>query len=136
MGLFGRKPEDCAVCGREMKHKNKPKREWNVRGRLCGDCYMDKSNEFYEAKTRQPCMVCGTTKKISELWEPRWQWDMDGLLCKECFDKKEDGFVKRKNFCVVCSAKMGLVRYNPKPKWGIEGQMCRRCWDAKKAEFG
>ncbi len=136
MGLFGKKVEYCAVCSKELTHKHKPKREWNINGRLCGDCHMDKSNEFYEAKVRQPCIVCGTTKKISDMWEPRWQWDMDGLLCKECFDKKESGFNEKRNFCTICSGKMGLIRYNPKPKWKIEGQLCRRCWDEQKAKYG
>ncbi|MGD2107538.1 MAG: hypothetical protein PVH93_08020 [Nitrosopumilaceae archaeon] len=97
---------------------------------------MDKTKEFYEATIRQPCIKCGTTRKISDLWEPRWQWDMDGLLCKECFDKQEEEHGKKKNYCSLCGGKMGLIRYNPKPKWNIEGQLCRECWDGKKAELG
>ena len=81
-------------------------------------------------------VLCGTTKKITDLWEPRWQWDMDGLLCKECFDKKEESHGKRKEFCSICGTKMKLIRYNPKGKWKIDGQLCRNCWDEKKAEFG
>ena len=135
-GLFGGGPEYCAVCKRELGHKHKPKREWNIRGKLCGDCHVDKTKEFYEATVRQPCKVCGTTRKISDMWEPRWQWDMDGLLCKECFDKKESEFDQKRNYCSLCGAKMGLIRYNPKPKWKSSGQMCRACWDDKKAEMG
>lgn len=136
MGLFGRKTERCAVCDRELTHKHKPKREWNIKGRLCGECHVDKSKEFFEARTRQPCKTCGTTKKISDLWEPRWQWDMDGLLCKDCFDKRESDFYEKKNFCVICNGKIGFIRYNPKPKWKIEGQLCRTCWDEQKARHG
>jgi len=136
MGLFGKSIEYCAVCNRQLAHKNKPKREWNIRGKLCGDCYVNKSNEFYEAKTRQPCKICGTARKTSDLWEPRWQWDMDGLLGKECFDKKEASFHEKRNFCTICSGKMGLIRYNPKPKWKIDGQLCRKCWDEQKARHG
>jgi ribosomal protein S14 len=80
--------------------------------------------------------MCGTTGKISDLWEPRWQWDMDGLLCKDCFDKKEEDHTKKKNYCALCGTKMGLFRLNPKPKWKVDGQLCRKCWDVKKAEFG
>ena len=58
-------------------------------------------------------MECGTTRKITDLWEPRWQWDMEGLLCKECFDKKEEDHGKKKNFCAICGGKIGLLRYNP-----------------------
>jgi len=61
---------------------------------------------------------------------------MEGLMCKECFDKKEEGFGKKKNFCALCSGKIGLIRYNAKGHWKIEGQLCRKCWDSKKAEFG
>ncbi len=136
MGLFGGKPVSCTACGKELKHKSKPKREWNIKGPLCGDCYMDKAEEFYEGKVRQPCKSCGTVRKITDLWEPRWQWDMDGLLCKECFDKKETGHNTKRNYCSLCNAKMGFIRYNPKPKWKIDGQMCRTCWDEHKARMG
>lgn len=136
MRLFGNKKEYCAICNKELVHKHKPKREWNIRGKLCGDCHVDKSNEFYEAKVRQPCTECGITGKISDMWEPRWQWDMDGLLCKGCFDKKEKDYGDKKNFCALCSGKMGLIRYNPKPKWKITGQLCRACWDDQKARHG
>lgn len=136
MGLFDRKPTYCAICNKELKHKHKPKREWGIKGSLCGNCHVDKAQEFYEAKVRQPCIECGTKKKISDLWEPRWQWDMDGLLCKECFDKKEEGFESKKNYCAMCGTKMRFIRYNPKPKWKMTGQLCRKCWDEKKAYLG
>jgi len=136
MGLFSRKPSYCAVCNKKLTHKHKPKREWNIKGRLCGDCHFDKAKEYFEGKIIQSCVKCGTTKKITNLWEPRWQWDMEGLLCKECFDKKEEDFAKKKNFCAMCGGKMGLIRYNPKENWKIKGQLCRNCWDEKKVEFG
>jgi hypothetical protein len=136
MGLFSKKLTYCAICNKELTHKHKPKREWNVKGDLCGNCHFDKSKEYYEGKTRQPCVICGTIKIISELWEPRWQWDMEGLLCKGCFDIKEEEFGARKNFCALCGIKMGFIRHNPKSKWKIEGQLCRKCWDQKKEEIG
>ena len=136
MGLFSRKPVFCAVCNKELKHKHKPKKEWNINGRLCGDCHVDKMQEFYEAKVRQPCVNCGIRKKISDLWEPRWQWDMEGLLCKECFDKKEEEFVRGKSFCSLCGTKLGFVRYNTKSRWKVEGQLCKNCWNSEKAKHG
>ncbi|MBM2818562.1 MAG: hypothetical protein HW410_244 [Nitrosarchaeum sp.] len=136
MGLFSKKPTYCIICNKELTHKHKPKKEWNIKGTLCGDCHFDKSKEYYEGKIKQPCVICKTSKIISELWEPRWQWDMEGLLCKECFDKKEQNFAVKKNFCALCGTKMGLMRHNPKPKWKIEGQLCRKCWDEKKVEIG
>jgi len=97
MGLFNRSPTFCAICNKELKHKHKPKREWNIKGVLCGDCHVDKMKEFYEGKAYQTCVNCGIKKKIIELWEPRWQWDMEGLLCKECCD-------------IVIPSGMGLTR--------------------------
>ena len=136
MGLFTRKPAYCVVCNKELTHKHKPKKEWNLKGLLCGDCHFDKSKEYYEGQVRQPCVKCKTTRKITDLWEPRWQWDMEGLLCKNCFDQKEKDFAQTKNFCSLCDTKMGLIRHNPKNHWKIEGQLCRKCWDKKKSEFG
>mgnify|MGYP003714889657 FL=1 len=136
MVLFSRKPVFCAVCNKQLTHKHKPKKEWGMKGLLCGDCHFDKSKEYFEGKIMQPCVECEITKKITNLWEPRWQWDMEGLLCKECFDKKEEDHAKKKNFCALCKGKMGLIRYNAKGNWKIEGQLCRNCWDKKKAEFG
>ena len=136
MGLFSKTPSFCTVCGKQLTHKHKPKREWDIKGSLCGDCHFEKSKEYYEGKMRQACVTCKTTRRITDLWEPRWQWDMEGLLCKECFDKKEEAFGTKKNFCSLCGAKMGLIRYNPKQKWKVDGQLCRLCWDKKKAEMG
>ena len=32
MGLFGRAPSFCTVCGKQLTHKHKPKREWKHQG--------------------------------------------------------------------------------------------------------
>lgn len=136
MKLFNRKPAYCSVCNKELTHKHKPKREWQIEGLLCGDCHVDKAKEFYEGKVRRPCAECGVVRKITDLWEPRWQWDLEGLLCKNCFDKKESGFEKKKNFCCICGAKLGIIRYRPKPRWKIDGELCKICWNSKKTEFG
>ncbi len=136
MILFNRKPAFCTVCNKQLTHRHKAKREWDVKSPLCGDCYVDKMQEVYDASVRQKCVSCETKKKISDLWEPRWQWDMKGLLCKNCFDKKESDFDKKKEFCVLCGAKMGFFRYNPKGKWKVDGQLCRSCWDSQKLKHG
>ena len=45
---------------------HKPKKEWNLEGKLCGDCHVDKTKEYYEyGKARQPCVTCGTSYKIT-----------------------------------------------------------------------
>ena len=64
MGLFSKKPSYCSICNKELIHKHKPKREWNIKGPLCGDCHFDKSKEYYEGKVRQPCVECGLPKKL------------------------------------------------------------------------
>ncbi|NIP62781.1 MAG: hypothetical protein GWN01_06660 [Nitrosopumilaceae archaeon] len=136
MKLFNRKPSFCAICNKQLKHKHKPKKEWDIQGDLCGDCHLRKMQEFYEGSMRQNCVHCGINKKISDLWEPRWQWDMEGLLCKTCFDKKEEDFKYKKEYCSQCGTKLGFIRYNPKPKWMMDGQLCKNCWDSHKAKMG
>jgi len=132
MKLFNREPKFCAICKKELKHKHKPKKEWNIEGPLCGECHMDKMREFFEGTMKQKCVECNMTKKITDLWEPRWQWEMEGLLCKNCFDKKEKDFTTKKAFCSICGAKLNFFRYNPKSQWKVEGQLCRKCWDVQK----
>jgi len=116
MGLFSRKPAYCTICKIEITHKHKPKREWNVKGPLCANCHVDKTKEFYEATIRQPCVICGTTKIISDLWEPRWQWDMDGLLCKDCFDKKRRRPRQKEKLLCVMWCKAGIIPIKSKTK--------------------
>ena len=89
-----------------------------------------------KGQVRQPCVKCGTTQKITDLWEPRWQWDMEGYYVKNVLMKKKKILLKRKIFVALCETKMGLIRHNPKGHWKIEGQLCGKCWDEKKAEFG
>ncbi len=137
MGLFSRKPERCAVCGAELGHRHRPRKEWGMEGLLCGECHVDKAKEYHEGRMSRPCAECGAVRKITDLWEPRWQWDMEGLLCKGCFDSKEEGFARKRSFCAMCGAKMGFIRYRPKPKWNMVGrELCRGCWDAQKAKRG
>lgn len=136
MKFFNRTPTYCAICEKELKHRHKPKKEWNIEGSLCADCHMDKNRQYFEGTMTQNCVVCKTTKKITDLWEPRWQWEMEGLLCKSCFDEKEKTFTEKKEFCSICGANLGFFRYNPKSKWKIEGQLCRNCWDENKARNG
>jgi len=134
--IFSNKPTFCTICKKELKHKHKPKKEWQIKGPLCADCHMDKMKEFYEAGQKQKCVSCGIQKQISDLWEPRWQWDMNGLLCKNCFDKKETVFNKEKDFCTLCGEKLRFFRYNPKSNWNMTGQLCKNCWDSQKTQNG
>ena len=136
MGLFNRKPTFCALCKKQISHKNKPKREWAIEGSLCADCYLDKMQEHLAGTIKQKCVVCGVEKKITDLWEPRWQWDMNGLFCKKCFDEKEKEFNRQKDYCSICGTKMGFFRKIPKSQWKVTGQLCKQCWDTQKAKLG
>ena len=136
MGLFSKKPSLCAICNKEITHKHKPKKEWNIEGVLCADCHMDKTRQYFEGTMTQNCVQCNVKRKITDLWEPRWQWEMEGLLCKQCFDKKEADFNQKKEFCCICGAKLGFFRLKPKGKWKIDGELCRKCWDSQKAKNG
>ena len=136
MKFFNRSPKFCVICQKELKHKHKPKKEWNIEGLLCGDCHMDKMRQYFEGTMTQNCGVCKSKKKITDLWEPRWQWEMEGLLCKSCFDKKEKIFSEEKEFCSICGAKLSFFRYTPKSKWKVTGNLCRKCWDSNKARNG
>jgi len=48
MKLLNRSPKFCAICQKELKHKHKPKKEWNIEGLLCADCHMDKMRQYFE----------------------------------------------------------------------------------------
>ena len=63
MGLFSKKPSFCSVCNKVLTHKHKPKKEWDIKGALCGDCHFDKSKDFYEGTVRQPCVECKKNPK-------------------------------------------------------------------------
>lgn len=136
MTLFRQKTHVCTICKKGVKHKHKPKNEWNVEGPLCADCYVDQMQKFHDLSLKQRCVTCNVEKDVPDMWEPRYQWDMKGLLCKDCFDRKDSEFKTMKDFCRICEKKLGMIRYNPKSKWGIEGQLCRECWDSRKAEMG
>ncbi|KKK50119.1 hypothetical protein LCGC14_3128230, partial [marine sediment metagenome] len=78
MKFLSRSPKFCAICQKELKHRHKPKKEWNIEGLLCGDCHMDKMRQYFEGTMTQNCVECKSKKKITDLWEPRWQWEMEG----------------------------------------------------------
>jgi hypothetical protein len=138
MRLFQKKKSVfCNICNRELNHKYKPAKEWNIGGFLCADCHIEKTKEFI-AKQQQyeeipdSCIICKKELK-TEKKKPRWQWNIDSgsFLCIDCFEKKELSYEKRQNFCSICNKKMGFIRYNPKPKWNIDGQLCKICWDRR-----
>jgi len=143
-----KKPSYCVNCSKMLKHKYKPRAEWNLQGLLCGDCHIEKTREFIlkeqqeKEKAQERLASCTLCQKEfssqSDGRKPKWQWNMqsESLLCKNCFDKKDAEFENKINYCFLCKNKLGFIRYNPKPKWNIDGQLCRACWDQrnKKSE--
>jgi len=71
MGIFSRKPAYCTICNKQVIHKNKAKRNWDVKSPLCSDCYLDKMQEDYDATLIKKCINCGVKNKVTDLWEPR-----------------------------------------------------------------
>ena len=134
--LRGKKVICCTVCGRELRHKYKPSKSWNIEGFLCADCHIEKTKEF-TLKEQEPvpetCALCNTEIQDGAAKKAKWQWNLDAgaIVCPSCFDRKDKEFDKRINYCAVCGVKMGIIRYNPKPLWNIDGQICRRCWDIR-----
>ena len=59
MGIFSRKPAYCTVCNKQIIHKNKAKREWDVKSPLCSDCWQDKMQEFYDASIIKNVSIVG-----------------------------------------------------------------------------
>jgi hypothetical protein len=133
----------CAICNKELKHKYKPAKEWNIDGFLCNYCHLEKTKEFILKRQEEQkklekipdeCLLC--KKEVvfeTDRNKPRWQWNMEPgrVLCKDCYEKKELDYDKKLNFCALCNKKMKFIRYNPKPRWKIEGQLCRECWDKR-----
>ena len=135
--LFGQKKSlVCTVCGRELRHKYKPSKDWNMQGFLCADCHIEKTKEF-ALKEQEPevekCALCARQIEEGESKKARWQWNLEAgaVVCAPCFEKRDREHERLVNFCASCNVKMGVIRYNPKPEWKVEGQLCRKCWDSK-----
>ncbi len=102
MGLFSKKPSFCSVCNKELTHKHKPKKEWNIKGSLCGDCHFEKSKEYYEGKVRQPCIVCGVTQKITNFVGTSMAMGHGGFVMQKLFLIKKKKITARKRIFVHC----------------------------------
>ena len=142
MQFFGKKEAlHCSVCNRELGHKYKPGKSWNIQGYLCGDCHVEKTKEFIlkeQEEKNQPdrCAICKTEIEEGIVKKARWQWNLEAgaLVCDSCFQAKDLEYERTLNYCSVCNTKMGFVRYNPKPTWNLKGQLCRKCWDQRNAK--
>ncbi|HJU14262.1 MAG TPA: hypothetical protein VJ792_07390, partial [Candidatus Nitrosotalea sp.] len=108
-GLFKKEKASCAVCNKEITHKHKPKKGWNVEGVLCGNCYVDLLGENFKKESDDRCVLCGAEPGSFSLWRPKKEWGVpQGWLCKPCFDEKEKADDEAKKYCAMCGAKIGF----------------------------
>lgn len=132
VGLFSKEKTFCTVCKKNISHKHKPKRGWNVEGPLCANCYVDLMKEHYKKNDEDKCVLCGSEPTSFNLWKPKKEWEIQGWLCKPCFDQKEKSDDESKKYCSACGNKLGFFSYNPKKESGIEGQICKNCRNLQK----
>ena len=83
MKFLSRDPTYCAICNKELKHKHKPKKEWNIDGYLCAECHMDKMRDFYEGTMTQNCVQCSVKKKMANTATALVKKFFYGLACIE-----------------------------------------------------
>ena len=133
--FFKNKSIFCTICKKQLNHKYKPKKNWNINGYLCNNCYLDELKKQYERNNKKNCYICNKLQNISNMWEPRFEWNITEPICEECFTKKESDFQHKKNFCSICNKKLGFIRYNPKGKRQIDGQLCKLCWVESKSRY-
>ncbi|MDE1727312.1 MAG: hypothetical protein KGH89_08650 [Thaumarchaeota archaeon] len=131
VGLFSKEKAFCTVCKKELSHKHKPKKSWNVTGSLCGNCHVDLMKEHFEDDNDNKCVLCGATPGSFNLWKSKKEWGVQGWLCKPCFDQKEKQDDELKKFCCLCGAKVGFISYAPKKEWNLKGQVCKNCWNSR-----
>jgi hypothetical protein len=86
MKFFNRSPKFCAICQKELKHKHRPKKEWNIEGLLCGDCHMDKMRQYFEK-----LLICG-----NHAGSGKWK----DYFVRVVLIKKKKTLTKKKNFVV------------------------------------
>jgi hypothetical protein len=136
MGLFGsKKDEFCAICKKSATSTSKPKKEWNIQGQLCADCYVDLMKKPVAKKTNDDdkCIACGDEPGGLNLWKPKKEWGLKGWLCEPCFNEweKSDGELKKN--CIVCNVKLGFITRRAKKEWNLKGYLCKRCWTIQES---
>ena len=98
MKFLSRAPVYCNICNKELKHKHRPKKEWNIEGFLCAECHMDKMKEFFEGTMTQNCVKCSVKKKITDLWSHDGSGKWKGCCVRIVLIKKKRISLQKKNF--------------------------------------
>jgi hypothetical protein len=136
MGLFSKKKEFCTVCKKGISRKSTPKKEWNIKGPLCADCYVDLMKKPHGKKkdSDDKCVACGEEPGGLNLWKPKKEWEIRGWLCEPCFNEREKADNELKKNCLVCGAKLGFIARRPKKEWNMKGYLCKNCWNLQESK--
>jgi len=137
MGLFGnKKKEFCTICKKGISRKSKPKKEWNIKGPLCANCYVDLMKKPFEKKkdNDDKCVSCGAEPGGLYLWKPKKEWEIRGWLCEPCFNEKEKADNELKKNCIVCNTQLGFITRRPKKDWNLKGYLCKNCWNLQESK--
>ncbi len=69
--------QKCFLCSSSLdKAKHKPRKEWNLDGLLCDECYNKKENY---------CTYCQAELKGKKI-TPKKEWALSGYLCEVCYE--------------------------------------------------
>ena len=138
MGLFStsKKKEFCTVCKKGISRKSNPKKDWNIKGPLCANCYVDLMKVNFDKKkdNDNKCVLCGAEPGTFNLWKPKKEWEIKGWLCESCFNEKEKADNELKKKCSVCYTKLGFFVHRPKKEWNITGYLCKNCWNLQESK--
>jgi hypothetical protein len=138
VGLFSnnKKKEFCTVCKKGISRKSNPKKNWNVKGPLCANCYVDLMKENFEKKkdNDNKCVLCGSEPGTLNLWKPKKEWGIKGWLCEPCLNEREKADNELKKKCSMCDAKLGFFVRRPKQEWGVAGYLCKNCWNLQESQ--
>jgi len=135
VGLFRKKEAFCTICKKKIiSHKHKPKREWNLEGSLCANCYVDFMKKYYNNNNDDKCTLCGSKPGSFSLMRPKKEWNLRGWLCQPCFDQKEKSDNELKKFCCLCGIKLGFISYTAKKEWNFTGELCKKCFNLQKTK--
>jgi len=129
MKLFSSKKEFCSICKKNISRSSKPKKEWNIKGPLCANCYVDlmKTQPEKKKESDDKCILCGAEPGELNLWKPKKEWGIKGWLCEPCLHEKERVDNELKKNCIICNSKLGFIKYRSKKEWNLKGYLCKNC---------
>jgi hypothetical protein len=135
MRLFNNKKKNsCTICKKEISRTSKPKKEWDVEGPLCANCYVDLMKKPIKKKNEDICVICGAEPGGLNLWKPKKEWGITGWLCEICLDEREKSDNELKKNCILCNIKLGFITHRAKKEWNIDGYLCKKCYSFQESK--